>query len=180
MSKDVLESILGTPEEYRAAQAAHEKKKEENRQRIIGKLHKRIAECEEEFRKDFEASLDKPHNFRRDGDGYYSPMPVQYMWEGYLLRCKELPSFEFLGTQIRLPSDPQKRYHAIDELSHVFNSYVNQMFSVWAEGSGRRVTVAEDIERMCLIAYACLDEADYHQFANRLVTPTFRLKALFK
>lgn len=180
MSKGDLESILGTPEEYRAAQEAHEKKKEENRQRIIGKLHKRIAEREDEFRRDFEASLDKPFNFRRDNDGNYSPQPVQFMWQGYLMRCKELPSFEFLGTEIRLPADPQKRYHAIDELSHVFNSYVNQMFSVWASGSGRRVMVAEDVERMCLIAHACLDESEYHQFASRLVNQNFRLKALFK
>jgi len=174
-----IEDILGSPEEYRAAQAAHEKKKEDARQRIIGKLRKRVAEREEEFRKDFEAQL-TVHNWRRDTTGTYEPMPVQYMWEGYLMRCKELPSFEFMGAEIRLPVDPAKRYAAIDELSRVFNSYVNQMFSVWAHGSGRRVMVADDVERMCLIAHACLDEADYHQFANRLVNQNFRLQALFK
>uniref|UniRef100_A0AB39CF03 Uncharacterized protein n=1 Tax=Pseudomonas phage HRDY3 TaxID=3236930 RepID=A0AB39CF03_9VIRU len=178
-SKDDLESILGTPEEYAAAQAEYKKEKEETRQRIIGKLHKRCAEREEEFRKDFEASLPFK-DWRRDTTGTYEPMPVQFMWEGYLLRCKELPSFEFLGAEIRLPSDPAKRYHAIDELSCVFGSYVTQMFSVWAEGSGRRVNVASDVERMCLIAYATMDEADYHQFAFRLVNQNFRLKALFK
>lgn len=176
-----IKDILGSPEEYRAAQAKHEKQKEENRQRIIEKLNKRCAERVDEFRKDFEAQLPGiTYNWRRTNDGNYSPEPVQFMWEGYLMRCKELPSFEFLGAEIRLPADPAKRYHAIDELSHVFNSYVNQMFSVWAHGSGRRVMVADDVERMCLIAHACLDESEYHQFASRLVNQNFRLQALFK
>lgn len=174
-----IEDILGSPEEYRAAQAAHEKKKEENRQRIIKKLNKRVAEREEEFRKDFESQL-HPKLFTVDAQGRYVPDSVQSMWEGYFMRCKELPSFEFLGVEIRLPTDPQKRYHAIDELSHVFGSYVTQMFSVWAHGSGRRVMVADDVERMCLIAHACLDESEYHQFASRLVNQNFRLQALFK
>nr|DAF93557.1 MAG TPA: hypothetical protein [Myoviridae sp. ctshb19] len=176
-----IEDILGSPEDYRAAQAAHEKKKEENRQRIIKKLNKRVAKREEEFRKDFEAQLTGiTYNWQRTNDGNYSPQPVDFMWQGYLLRCKELPSFEFMGAEIRLPVDPAKRYAAIDELSHVFNSYVNQMFSVWALGSGRRVMVADDVERMCLIAHACLDESEYHQFAGQLVNQNFRLKALFK
>lgn len=132
------------------------------------------------WRAAFEADLEKPHNFRVDADGNYSPEPVQIMWKGYLMRCqRKEPAIFFGNVKIKFSDDDSLRMNEVDEISTVFACYITQLLNTWPKEHVRMQSIFKDVERMCLMAKAVLPEVDADNFCRALVDHKGRAKKRF-
>jgi hypothetical protein len=160
-----LEDILGTPEEFRAAQAAEKKKFDDTCEKYRAKLL-------EESHTQFAAATLKdhgPYGRERDTNGEYVLPKIQAAFIGWQA-CKDFsPRLKFHKLEIVLPADEDERATAIDEFNGMLRAYVGNMCRTWGRDSVVRKGLLEDVEHAMAHARVLLTETEYNNLRIGLV-----------
>lgn len=156
-----LEDILGTPEEYQAAQ----KKQADEWAGICERYRAKLLELS---RAKFETLYD-PTSYERDEKGNYVHLHIHDLWTGWQSCMDFSPRLKFAKLEIVLPADEQERYLAIDEFNSMLRSYVGNMCRTWGNDSSVRKGLLEDVEKAAAHARVVLPESEYGNFRIGLV-----------
>ncbi|AFH14874.1 hypothetical protein LU11_gp343 [Pseudomonas phage Lu11] len=136
------------------------------------------AEREAVWRADFE-KCNPSYVKERDAYGKYVNKYVQADWEGWYNCMRSRKPLEFMGAEIHLPADPEKRSIVVEELATVFACYITQLLCTWPADHARMDSVFSHIERMCMGAHFVLDEIEFAEFTRPLVDNRFMAKKRF-
>jgi hypothetical protein len=157
--KTTLEDILGTPEDYQAAQAAKKKEFDDLCARYRGKLL-------QESRAKFESQLlDKT---KLNPKGSDDPA-VAMQWNGWQACMDFSPRLKFFKMEIVLPADETSRMWALDEFNSMLRAYIGAMCRTWAAGSSPYDSLLNDVEKYMAQARVILPESEYNSFRVGIV-----------
>lgn len=153
-----LEDILGTPEEYQAAQKKAADEWAATCARYRGKL---LRESNEKF----ESQLPPE---KRNPKGMYDPETAM-QWNGWQ-KCMDFsPRMKLGHMEIVLPQDQMKRQDALDDFNHMIRAYMNAMCRTWGTQHVRMQSIFHDVEKALAHAKVILEELDYNILKTGIV-----------
>jgi hypothetical protein len=156
--KSSLEDILGTPEEYQAAQKKAADEWAATCARYRGKLLQKS-------RAEFESLLPPEKLNPMGGDDPDTAM----QWNGWQA-CKDFsPRLKFAKMEIVLPADENERATAIDEFNGMLRAYIGNMCRTWGHDSVVRKGLCDDAEQAAAHARVILTEIEYSNFRIGIV-----------
>lgn len=150
-TKNSLEDILGTPEEYQAAQKKAADEWAATCARYRGKLLR-------ESRAKFESQLLDKSKLNPKGS---DDPTVAMQWNGWQACMDFTPRLKFGHMEIVLPQDAMKRQDALDDFNNMIRAYMNAMCRTWGTQHVRMQSIFTDVEKALAHAKVILEEIDY-------------------
>lgn len=149
-TKNSLEDILGTPEEYQAEQKKMAEEWAATCNRYRGKLLR-------ESNAKFESQIPPE---KRNPKGVYDHETAM-QWNGWQACMDFNPRLKFGNMEIVLPQDAMKRQDALDDFNHMIRAYMNAMCRTWTPQHTRMQSIFTDVEKALAHAKVILEEIDY-------------------
>jgi hypothetical protein len=149
-TKNSLEDILGTPEEYQAAQKKAADEWAAVCARYRGKL---LQESHAKFESQLPAEKLNPK-------GMYDH-DTAMQWNGWQACMDFTPRLKFGHMEIVLPQDPMQRQDALDDFNNMIRAYMNAMCRTWGTQHVRMDSIFTDVEKAMAHAKVVLDGMDY-------------------